>query len=302
MNQAYSLSVVVAVQYASSNLPDIVAQLQPAAHPEVEFLFCSTPADAGVGAQLGSADNIRHIDCESGSLIPELWRDGILAATAPRVALTTAHCIPAADWVQQLLQQDTQAHPGIGGIIDNDSDAGARDWAVYILRYIGFAPPQAQREIHEIAADNAVYDRDAILQHPDLLQIGFWEPSFHARFRQAGQSLLLQPELRVVHRNRYSSWQFFQQRLAHGCEFGLARAREISAARRAVLIVLSPLLPGLFLLKIVRSVMQQRRYRSKLLTATPWLLFFLLAWGLGEARGYLASQTGNHKQGKTHEQ
>ena len=95
------------------------------------------------------------------------------------------------------------------------------------LAYISIAPPQTARQVEEIAADNAVYRRSDILQHQDLLQKGYWEPSFHARFRAAGWSLALEPRLRVVHRNRYNARQFLGQRFAHGREFGHARAARL---------------------------------------------------------------------------
>jgi len=95
--------------------------------------------------------------------------------------------------------------------------------------------------------------------------------------------------IRVVHHNRYSAGQFFAQRLAHGKEFGLARSRVIPKTKRLLLILLSPILPILFLKKIVSSVLQHGGYNFKLVQAFPWLLLFLMAWGLGEAKGYLAA-------------
>lgn len=287
MKPEYRLSVVIAVQYAQQNLAEILRKLDPSSHQDVEFLFCHTDADSDTTEQVNGYQNIRTLSASSGSLIPHLWRDGIMAAQAEKVALGTAHCIPAADWVDQLLATDMTSTPAIGGVIENDGSSGARDWAVHLLRYISFSPPQEKRQVIEIAADNAVYRRKDIMQHTDLMEKGFWEPSFHARFRRAGLSLELDPAIKVVHRNRYSSGEFFRQRLAHGKEFGLARAREISTAKRLLLIVLSPLLPVLFLKKIVGAVMRHGQYKSKLITAFPWLVLFLFAWGLGEALGYI---------------
>jgi hypothetical protein len=286
---ARSLSVVIAVQMAQQNLPEIMRHLACERHPEVEFLVCYTDADPDVPRLLENQGNIRMLQGLPGSLIPQLWRDGILAAHHATVAITTAHCIPDEDWLQCLLQTDLQGVAGIGGVIENHPDSDARGWAIYMLRYISFAPPQAARRIEEIAADNAVYRRTAILQYQDLLQKGFWEPSFHARFRAAGLFLALDPRLRVTHHNRYSAWQFFGQRFAHGREFGLARADQLQWFKRILLIALSPLLPLVFLRKIVAAVRRQPQHRRRLGRAFPWLCFFLLGWGLGEARGYMES-------------
>lgn len=286
---APALSVIVAVQHARQNLPEIVRALDCAAHPEVEFLFCYTDADSDVPALLASEGSIRLVHGASGSLIPHLWRDGIVAARGEYVALTTAHCIPDGDWLDNLKLLDWNGLAGIGGVIENHTESNACDWAVYLLRYVSFAPPQAARRVEEIAADNAVYRRTLIQQEAHLLQQGFWEPSFHARFRAAGASLALDPSLRVIHRNRYTASQFFGQRFAHGRAFGLARANSLPLIKRMLLVALSPLLPLVFLRKIVTAARRNPYTRSPLPRALPWLLFFLLGWGLGEARAYLES-------------
>lgn len=284
-----ALSVIVAVQHARQNLPEIVRALDCAAHPEVEFLFCYTDADPDVPALLAKESVIRLVHGAPGSLIPHLWRDGIVAARGEYVALTTAHCVPGGDWLDNLQQVNWDELAGIGGVIENHAGSTARDWAVYLLRYVSFAPPQIARRVEEIAADNAVYRRTLIQQEPDLLQQGFWEPSFHARFRAAGFGLALDPGLRAIHRNRYTAGQFFVQRFAHGRAFGLARAHSLPIVKRMLLVALSPLLPLIFLRKIVVAARQNPYTRNNLPRALPWLLFFLLGWGLGEARAYLES-------------
>lgn len=282
-----ALSVIVAVQHAQQNLPDIVRALNCPHHPEIEFLFCYTDADPDVPALLANENTIRLVLGARGSLIPHLWRDGIMVARAGHVALTTAHCIPDDTWLSTLKLLDWDGLAGIGGVIENHPTSSACDWAVYLLRYVSFAPPQTARRVKEIAADNAGYRRALIQQEADLLQQGFWEPSFHARFRAQGFELALQPTLRVIHRNRYSAGEFFRQRFEHGRAFGLARASTLPLAKRLLLVALSPLLPLVFLRKIVVAGRQNPYTRSRLPRALPWLLFFLLGWGLGEARAYL---------------
>jgi hypothetical protein len=298
MTPACRLSVVIAVQHGEQNLAAIMHRLEPDLHPDVEFLFCATDADPGTAERVAGFENVNVSTWPAGSLIPELWREGISAARSETIALGTAHCIPAADWVNKLLRTDMTSTPGIGGMIVNDEASDARDWAIYLLRYISFSPPQETGQRAEIAADNAIYRRKNILEHPDLLKKGFWEPSFHARFRDAGMMLEFDPELRVVHRNRYTTRQFFSQRLAHGRAFGLARAEQLSTGKRILLIALSPLLPIVFMAKIVTGVLRRGGYTSRLLLAFPWLLVFLLGWGLGEAKGYLAAGSGTGRAGE----
>lgn len=285
-----ALSVVIAVQHAQANLPEILRRL---GDPQggVEVLVCHTDADPDVPRLAGDRADVRVLRAPAGSLIPHLWREGILAARHPAVAVTTAHCLPGEDWLGRLREADLAAHAGVGGVFENAPDADAKGWAIFLQRYLPFAPPQAPRLARDVAADNAVYRREELVRHADLLAEGFWENEFHARFRRAGLTLAVDPAIGVVHANRYTAGQFFAQRLAHGVQFGAARGRTIGAGKRLLLLAASPLLPFLFLRKIAMAALRHPRHRARLLPALPWLGFFLVAWGLGEARGYLASLT-----------
>jgi hypothetical protein len=284
-----ALSVVVAVRDAQENVPAIIERLACERHPQVEFLLGYTDRDPDVPRLVPAAANVRAFAAAPGSLIPHLWRDGIRAAAAERVAVTTAHCVPSDNWVAALLGADLREVAGVGGTIENDPASGAMGWAIHLQRYAAFSPPQGARRMEDIAADNAVYRRADILGNPDLLAEGFFEPQFHARFRAAGAGLALDPRIRVTHRNRYRAATFFGQRYEHGRQFGAARAQGLPAGRRLLLALASPVLPLVFLRKIVRNARRHEVLREHWVRALPWLGFFLLGWGLGEARGYLES-------------
>jgi hypothetical protein len=288
MNPVIKLSIVVGVQHAQENVAQIVHAIEPALHPEVELLFCHTAADPDVPALVGAQGHVRVIPGPAGSLIPHLWRDGILAARGERVATTTAHCIPAVAWVDALIAADLD-NAAVGGTIENDPNADAKARAIFLLRYSAFAPPEVKRDVRELAADNAVYRRSDLLRHQDLLQLGFWEPSFHNRFRGEGIRLALDPILQVIHRNRYSAREFIAQRFAHGQEFGLTRARTQSFLQRLLLVLLAPGIFPVLMNRIVSASRRKPELRKQLKSAWIWLAIFTLAWAAGETSGYVAS-------------
>ncbi len=253
------------------------------------MIFCHTPADPDVEALAGKEGQIKIVCCPEGSLIPHLWRDGILTARGERVGTTTAHCIPAADWVDALLAADLEQAVVLGGIIENDPAADAKSRAIFLQRYAGFAPPQQRHEVHDPAADNALYRRSDLLRYPKLLQRGFWEPSFHTKFRAEGSHFELDPGLRVMHRNRYTALQYMRQRLAHGREFGFTRASKRSLTHRLLLLILSPAVFPLILSRILRRALRNPALRRQPAAAWCWLPLFILAWAAGETSGYLAS-------------
>jgi hypothetical protein len=277
------------VQHAQANIPEITHALRPTAHPEVEFIFCYTGTEADVATLIGNEGNVRTVLSPEGSLIPHLWRDGIMAARGERICTTTAHCVPPPDWVDALLAADLGQTVALGGTIENDSNSDAIGRAIFLQRYATFSPPQPKHEVYDLAADNALYRRSNLLRHQDLLRRGFWEPSFHNRFRAEGLRMAIDPSLRVIHQNRYTAREYMRQRLAHGREFGLTRAMAYGRPGRLLLLLLAPAVFPLMLSRILWRALRKPVLRKQLSSAWFWLPAFVLAWVAGEADGYQAS-------------
>ena len=204
------LSVVVAVKDGADNIPAMLGALKDR-HEDCEVILCCA---GSVPAAVTTPVSAYSFPAET--LVPVLWSEGIKRAKGRGVALTTAQFIPDSDWLARLHAADLDRWVGIGGTIENDPRSSARNWAIFFLRYSAFAPPLPAGETDEIAADNAIYDRAAIVEHPDLLAEGFWEPSFHRRFRTAGRKLSIDPALVVVHHGTVSGGSFAHQRYLHG--------------------------------------------------------------------------------------
>lgn len=284
------LAVVVAIEFGEANLDTVLAHLAPDAHPNVEYFFCRARAnehEAWPAALTATPPpNVHRIDGAAQARIPHLWRDGIVAATAPWVALLTAHCIPARDWLDAVLALSWgETDAGIGGWFENDAEAKAADWALYLLRYVKFSLPRTETGCDNVAADNAVYRRSEVMRHPDLLARGFWEPEFHRRFFARGMRLRLVPELRVVHRNRYAVSQFAHQRRDHGYTFGSDRARRSGLGKLLIYLVASPLVPAVLFAKIEAGARRALEHRVTPMGTRLWLLYFITHWASGEARG-----------------
>jgi hypothetical protein len=276
-----TLSIVVAVKDGASNLATLLGALKDR-EDNTEVILCwAGPASCN--------EAVTQFSFPAEALVPTLWSECILRARGSRVALTTAQFVPACDWLERLHAADLRRWVGMGGAIDNDPAASARNWAIFFLRYSAFAPPLPAGETDEIAADNAVYDRAAILEHADLLRQGFWEPSFHRRFRDAGKKLALDPDLVVVHHGSVSARSFARQRHLHGRAYGIERAERASFGRNLLLLLSGPMVLPLLLIRIVARIARRPRYRAKLLIAFPWLVRFTFAWATGEAAGYTST-------------
>lgn len=274
-----NLSIVVAVKDSSDNVPALLNSLRTS-DSETEIIFCYAGPVQNIG------DSVIELSFPTDTLVPNLWSEGILRARGRRVAMTTAQFVPRPDWLDRLRAADLERWVGVGGAIDNDQVTSAMNWGIFFLRYSAFAPPIPAGEAQEIAADNAVYDRAAILEHQDLLKEGFWEPSFHRRFRAAGRKLALDPEMIVVHRGAITGQSFTRQRYLHGRAYGVERAKRVGFGRNLLLLLASPLVPPLLLSRVTARMAARPVYRAQLFHAFPWLLRFILAWAAGEAAGY----------------
>ena len=276
----------------ASNLPALLGAAfdRPA---ETEVIVCSA-GPLPVGA---AKHHLTVVALPADTLIPHLWSAGIARARGDRVALTTAQFVPASDWLQRLHSADLRSGLGSAGrstMIPKPLPAIGRFSSCDIR-----PSPRRSRpgETDEIAADNAVYDRAAIMEHRDLLEAGFWEPSFHRRFRAAGRKLMLDPELVVVHHGTVSARSFARQRYLHGCAYGVERAERATLAHNLLLLFSSPLITPLLLARVVSKIVKRPKYRAKIVPAFPSLVRFTLAWASGEASGYLATLRKKRRDG-----
>lgn len=285
---APKLTVVIAVKGGQANLDAILARLAASDPQTVEVLFCT----AGPAPEAVTRAGARVLQAEAAALVPHLWRDGLLAAGADRVALTTAQFVPPTDWIAGLLAADLKPWAGVGGPIENEPEPNPVRWAVYFLRYWKFAPPLALGPVDEIAADNAVYDRVEVMKHPDLLAQGFWEPSFHARFRADGRGLCLDQRLLSRYRGQDGVGDFSRQRFAHGRTFAVTRGRAGSRSAAVAYLLATPLLPPLLIGRIMTRAFRRRLHAVRFFQALPWLAVFVMAWSAGEAAGYLKAAFG----------
>lgn len=281
------VSVIVAVEYSQLNLPEIIPRIVIPDHTSAEVIIVHTNDIDCLSSLVTGLDNVSSVKVIDGSRIPEMWAAGIRMARGELVALTTAHCIPATDWMRNILALDMPDDVvGTGGIFRNSDSASALDWAVFLQRYRQYVTNGSRRDVKEIAADNAVYRKKEITACHELLARGFWEPEFHTRFRAQGLRLVIDPSLVVIHHNLYTFRQFAGQRIDHGAEFGAARAAAGSALRNFALFLVSPALWLFFLQKIVTESFREKEYRIPTLKALPWLLVFVFCWGYGESKGY----------------
>jgi hypothetical protein len=132
---------------------------------------------------------------------------------------------------------------------------------------------------------NVSYDRDSIAAMKELLEQGRWESWLHPHLRRRGFEFHSDPEIAVDHVKEFGIREFLSQRYHYARSHAGMRNAELGW-KRGLYALGSPLLVPLLYLRIARNVLRKRRYRLKLVVATPLIVLDLCAWALGEAVGY----------------
>ena len=288
------LSVVIGSQNARLSIRECLSELEtqrPIA--DIEIIVADNSTDGTAEIVRAEFPNVILLKCPSSYFVPQLWEDGINKSRGEIVALLTANCIPWRDWVTSILTAHKDPSPGIGGAIENDGSGGLIGWAVYFCRYSPFMLPFSERIVRDIPGDNASYKRWALDRCKQVRRNGFWEPVIHSELRKDGYQVLLKPTI-VVYQRLISTFRIFlRQRFWHGRQFGSTRASYLPRGKRIVYILFSPMIPGIFLIRITRRLLMKKRHFTQFFLSLPILIMFLLSWSLGELSGYLwKSDTG----------
>jgi hypothetical protein len=248
--------------------------------------------DACLAALEGQVDGAEVIvQDRPGALVPELWRDGIDAASGAIVALTISAMRPAPDWVARIRERLAEDEV-VAGAIDPGEGLRLVDWAEYFCRYARDMRPFARRENPEIPGDNCAYRRELLVRTRELYRHGFWEPEVNRALREQGVALWHDPEV-VVYQGRSAGFAaFVRQRLVHGRAYGRLRGARFGPGRNVAGVVLAFAVPFVLVARTAGEVFSRGRFRGRFVASLPLLLAYDAAWAAGEAVGHVDALRG----------
>jgi glycosyltransferase involved in cell wall biosynthesis len=253
------LSIVIASQNAHKSIGKCLFEIESqVSGNEIEIIVVDNSTDETADIIVREFPQVKLIRSSKEKLIPELWGIGINQSEGIYIALTTAHFIPSKTWIAEIIKAQDSDYAGIGGAIENDEQAGLVSWAVYFCRYARYMLPFAQEAVDDFAADNASYKRADLDRVRQALQKGFWEVFVHNEMRRAKMSLFLTPAIVVYHKESFTFTSFMNQRFWHGRQFGKSRAQTFPAFKRTVFVMLSPLIPFIYLYRITGRVFSKK--------------------------------------------
>lgn len=228
--------------------------------------------------------DLRVLRRSPGRLVPELWRDGLDATTAPLVAFTTAQMVPRPGWLAALLATlEATGAAAVGGPIAPSATLDAIGRATFLQRFARALPPLAGPI--EPPGDNALYRRDRLAGLEPLWADGFWEVPILRALRDRGEATAMAPGAVVEFVGGAGLGPTLAQRLRHARRFGAARSRGDGLARRLARTAAAPLVPPLLVARAVAALRRRRLPLAPWAAAAPGLALLASAWAAGELAG-----------------
>jgi hypothetical protein len=233
---------------------------------------------------------VRLIDCPAEMSLPEMRTLAFEAGTAPIVAVTEDHCVPAPGWAKTVKRAFDEAGPDLvavgGSVVNGVTDRGL-DWATYLCEYSFFSPPVAEGDSAILPGMNVAYRRSALESVTrDLLTSGFWETTVHPLLLEKGGRFLSLNELVMLHKKRFSWGLFASQRFIYSRYYAGRRFGEAALPKRVVASLASLALPPLLLVRAVQAA-RRKGLGREMWRASPHLLAFYCIWAVGESVGAL---------------
>jgi hypothetical protein len=257
-------------------------------------LEAAHPGRAALAAEHPSA-RFPEVELPSGAATPDHERydrrraAGIRESRGGVVAIVEDHGTPAEDWPERVREAHARLpHAAIGGVVGNGVPRPFQD-AAWLCDFGRYAPPQEAGPRATLTDVNVSYKREPLFAARASWEPRFHEPLVHTALRAGGGALWLDPSLVVVQeRPAMGFGSALAERFAWGRLFGALRAGTIGAPLRPLYAVASAFLAPVLWWRIWR-IRSGRITTRRLLEATPWIAFMLVAWGLGEALGTLSA-------------
>jgi hypothetical protein len=286
-NGASRVAVIVAAIDARGDIAPVLARLVE----ETEGLGRVVVVDGSIDRQsLRTSKRFPRVESlrrPAGSLVPELWRDGLNATSEPFIVFTTYQMIPTRGWLAALLRSLEKADAAaiVGGPIEAAANLDVFDRAVYLQRYVRYMRPLPNGSPPEPPGENALYRRERIEDLHALIASGFWEAEVNRVLRERGEALVFEDQAVVTYRGGAQPSKALRRRSLHARHYAAGRAKRFRPGERLARTLLTPLVPIVMLARIARALSRRRVRVRPWLAALPWLVALIAAWTFGEVAG-----------------
>lgn len=282
---SFDLTAVVAEAHGWPGLGPTLSSIAESCHGLRVEVIVVAPREAAWSSEVEGM-SCKWIRTASASLVPVRWGEGIAVASAPVVACLTTELAVLRSWAPTLLEGLRAGAVGAAGAIALAPGASAATTGMYLLRFGRFLPRSASRDEHarHLPGDGAVYLRDRVLEHADLLASGFWEVDFHQRWIAAGHRLSQESIALTCLHGSTTVRDGLALRYRHGLQYGKSMVQAHGSSRLRH-VALAPLLPFVLTVRAMRRAAGSVTSPAVLARGVIPLLLFSAAWSAGEMLG-----------------
>lgn len=242
-------------------------------------------------------DDLRTYTGQGGSREhhDELRARGLAAARGQIIGLLEDHARPDQHWCASMVEAHRQGYAAVGGAIENGVDRLV-NWAVYFCDFGRYQNPVSEGESSFASDANVSYKRSALEDVRPVWQESFHETEVNWALTSRGEKLALSPNAVVYqHRSTLQLGNALKERYVWGRSYAATRS-ELVGTKRIVYAALTPLLPGILLLRMTRNVVKKRRCIAAFFKALPVTVLLTVSWSWGELLGYLTSRARSSDQ------
>ena len=282
-----SLSVVVVTRDDYRTLRPIIASLRlQRGAKDMELVVVGPRGAVRVPpADMVGFHSVRVVEVGSVTNRGQAAAAGVLAATAPVIALTENHCFPEPEWAERTLASHAEGWAGVGPAVGNANPESELSRAMHAFGYGQFPLLADSREVEELPLHNCSYRADVLPRELDRLGMLLSdERRLQLALRQGGHVFRFEPRAVKWHVNE-ATWRLFVGLSYNsGRRYGGTRAAQWPLWRRAVYTAATPLL-SLLIARSTWSKHTQAEAGSDLhLAIVIWL--GAVAHAVGEAVSY----------------
>ena len=292
-----TIAVALPVRLAEATIEATIASLVPQClELDAELLIAVSSEDptAALLRRIGPR-NARVLYKPGLMGVPQLRRAAVLATEANYIVIVEDHITVPQGWLRTLVDAIDQHGVAVSGGGVTQGLAHYAGWAQYFTRYSNFMQPLTEGPTKMLPGNNACYRRQLFENNRALLKEGFWEAEFNHEIASE-KPFWMCASVPVTQHQMRGAFRYIPLRYRHGRCYGARRFQTTPPSMRTKLILQSPLIPLVLFVRAARAVFTKRMHRLRFLGCCPLLVLYFLAWGVGEAVGYLKGAGGSCAQ------
>lgn len=255
--------------------------------PEFETLVSYDPTFVGYDELTTRYPWARFLRPDDDATPGQIASLAMVDARGEYILMTEDHCVPATDWVAEMVGAYREGMAAVGGRVEAYPGGSPFDVAFYLVDFFKYGNPLESGESETVTVANVLYRKSYLDQIEEVWRDGFLEPEVNAALQARFGKLQLHAPSETRMNRRVSFYLGCRERYAFGRLFGAVRVQYISGGMRFFYILTSPLLPLILFARMLRYALRSaERFRSFCYALVP-LLAMLFIWSWGEWLGYV---------------